>query len=80
MSRIGKKPIEGPSGVIVSVDPGRVTVMVPSSCVISIRVGTCWRSSPFGPDTVTRPGSIATITPAGTSIGFLPIRLTVHQT
>jgi large subunit ribosomal protein L6 len=29
MSRIGKKPIEVPSGVIVSVDPGRVTVSGP---------------------------------------------------
>jgi large subunit ribosomal protein L6 len=29
MSRIGKKPIEVPSGVLVSVDPGRVTVSGP---------------------------------------------------
>jgi len=29
MSRIGKRPIEVPSGVIVSVDPGRVTVSGP---------------------------------------------------
>ena len=29
MSRIGKKPIEVPAGVIVSVDPGRVTVSRP---------------------------------------------------
>jgi large subunit ribosomal protein L6 len=29
MSRIGKKPIEVPAGVIVSVDPGRVTVSGP---------------------------------------------------
>jgi large subunit ribosomal protein L6 len=29
MSRIGRKPIEVPSGVIVSVDPGRVTVSGP---------------------------------------------------
>ena len=29
MSRIGKKPIEVPAGVIVSVDPGRVTVAGP---------------------------------------------------
>src|SRR5207253_895973 len=54
---------------------GRVTVIVPSSRAMFIRCGTCWRSSPFGPDTVTRPGSIATSTPAGTSIGRLPIRL-----
>jgi large subunit ribosomal protein L6 len=29
MSRIGRKPIEVPSGVIVSIDPGRVTVSGP---------------------------------------------------
>jgi len=29
MSRIGKKPIEVPAGVLVSVDPGRVTVSGP---------------------------------------------------
>jgi large subunit ribosomal protein L6 len=29
MSRIGKKPIEVPSGVLVSLDPGRVTVSGP---------------------------------------------------
>src|ERR1700704_1421969 len=29
MSRIGKKPIEVPAGVIVSLDPGRVTVSGP---------------------------------------------------
>src|SRR5262245_52809166 len=29
MSRIGKKPIELPAGVLVSVDPGRVTVSGP---------------------------------------------------
>src|SRR5881398_148370 len=29
MSRIGKKPIDVPAGVIVSVDPGRVTVSGP---------------------------------------------------
>ena len=30
MSRIGKRPIEVPAGVIVSVDPGRVTVSGPT--------------------------------------------------
>src|SRR5579871_2239667 len=54
---------------------GRVTVMVSPSCTIDMRAGTCWRSSPFGPCTVTRPGSTRTVTPAGTSIGCLPIRL-----
>src|SRR3954469_14324199 len=39
-----------------------------------MRCGTSWRSSPRGPDTVTRPGSTATRTPAGTSMGLLPIR------
>ena len=29
MSRIGKKPIDVPAGVLVSVDPGRVTVSGP---------------------------------------------------
>src|SRR5215203_1547030 len=54
---------------------GRVTVSVPFSCSIAIRVGTTWRSSPFGPWTVTRPGSTVTVTPAGISMGFLPMRL-----
>src|SRR5579884_3025343 len=54
---------------------GRETVRVPSSCVICIRCGIDWRSSPFGPATVMRPGSTETITPAGTSMGRFPIRL-----
>src|SRR5438876_6360195 len=54
---------------------GRSTTIEPSSCVILIRCGTTCRSSPFGPDTVMRPGSTDTRTPAGTSMGFLPIRL-----
>src|SRR3954453_5506825 len=54
---------------------GRVTTMRPSSCAIVIRCGTCWRSSPFGPCTVTRPGSRVTVTPAGTSMGCFPMRL-----
>ena len=29
MSRIGKRPIEVPAGVLVSIDPGRVTVSGP---------------------------------------------------
>src|SRR5690349_19201115 len=40
-----------------------------------MRCGTTWSSSPRGPLTCTRPGEIATFTPAGTSIGCLPIRL-----
>src|SRR5262252_936541 len=54
---------------------GRVTTMRPSSCSMPMRVGTTWRSSPFGPCTVTRPGSTVTVTPAGTSLGRFPIRL-----
>src|SRR3954447_5547736 len=54
---------------------GRVTTICPSCCSIFIRCGTTWRSSPRGPETVTRPGSIATITPAGTSMGRFPMRL-----
>src|SRR5690242_2085931 len=54
---------------------GRVTTTVPSSCATDIRVGTsCW-SDPSGPATATRPGSTDTVTPAGISMGFLPIRL-----
>src|SRR5947208_6432300 len=53
---------------------GRVTVITPSPCSIFMRCGTAVRSSPFGPDTVTRPGSTDTSTPAGTLMGCLPIR------
>ena len=57
MSRIGKRPIEVPAGVIVSVDPGRVTVsgpkgelrqQVPTRMQIAQEEGT-------GTVTVTRP-------------------------
>src|SRR4051794_3923961 len=54
---------------------GRVTLMTSSACSICIRAGTICESSPIGPLTCTRPGEIATVTPAGTSIGFLPMRL-----
>src|SRR5438067_9821681 len=56
---------------------GRLTVITPSSCSIFIRWGTAVRSSPFGPDTVTRPGSTETSTPAGTWMGCLPILLKI---
>jgi large subunit ribosomal protein L6 len=55
MSRIGKKPIEVPAGVIVSVDPGRVTVsgpkgelrqVVPSRMKIEEEEGTILVSRP----------------------------------
>src|SRR5262249_41052382 len=54
---------------------GRVTVITPSFCSIVIRDGTSCASSPSGPLTWTRPGEIATDTPAGSSMGDLPIRL-----
>src|SRR5215204_4865448 len=54
---------------------GRVTVIEPFSCSIFIRCGTTWVSSPSGPLTITRPGESETFTPAGTSMGCLPIRL-----
>src|SRR5919201_4092678 len=54
---------------------GRVIVIVPSACSIFIRCGTACVSVPNGPFTITRPGSIDTVTPAGTSIGRFPIRL-----
>src|SRR5215470_8456677 len=54
---------------------GRVTVITPSFCSIVIRCGTTCASSPSGPLTCTRPGLIETETPAGNSMGDLPIRL-----
>src|SRR5215210_338075 len=54
---------------------GRVTVISPSDCSIFIRAGTCCDSSPRGPLTITRPGRSETLTPLGSSMGFLPIRL-----
>src|ERR1022692_2318269 len=44
-----------------------------------IRCGTTCCSEPSGPDTLTRPGSIVTLTPAGTSMGLFPIRLIVFR-
>src|SRR3954462_2087072 len=54
---------------------GRLTTSVPSSLSICILAGTFCVSSPRGPLTVTRPGSTATLTPSGSGIGCLPIRL-----
>src|SRR5215218_5951329 len=54
---------------------GRLTTIVPSSCSICMRAGTCWVTSPRGPFTITRPGESETDTPAGSSMGCLPIRL-----
>src|SRR5512132_1282695 len=56
---------------------GRVTSSCPSLSSTLIRCGTCCVSSPSGPFTITRPEEIETLTPPGTSIGLLPIRLTV---
>src|SRR3970282_2219793 len=54
---------------------GLVTTISLSVFSICIREGTVWLSSPSGPDTCTRPGDSATLTPAGNSIGRLPILL-----
>src|SRR5262249_60675066 len=52
-----------------------VTVRMSSFFSMVISDGTCWVSSPSGPLTMTRPGSIAMLTPAGTGMGCLPMRL-----
>ncbi len=55
MSRIGKKPIDVPAGVMVSVDPGRVTVSGPKGelrQVVPTRIGI---SQEDGTIVVTRP-------------------------
>jgi len=55
MSRIGKKPIDVPAGVFVSVDPGRVTVSGPKGelrQVVPTRIGI---SQEDGTIVVTRP-------------------------
>src|SRR5215472_6484565 len=55
MSRIGKKPIDVPAGVLVSVDPGRVTVSGPKGelrQVVPTRIGI---SQEDGQIVVTRP-------------------------
>jgi hypothetical protein len=58
---------------------GRVTVSVPSVSSTCIRCGMSRESSPRGPFTITRPGLTDTETPAGSSIGVLPILLMVSQ-
>src|SRR5262249_8950489 len=52
-----------------------VTVRMSSFFSMVISDGTCCVSSPSGPLTITRPGSIAMLTPAGTGMGCLPMRL-----
>src|SRR5690242_6816111 len=53
---------------------GRVTRTSSPTCSTVISRATRSESSPLGPRTVTRSGSIETVTPAGTGMGCLPIR------
>jgi large subunit ribosomal protein L6 len=55
MSRIGKKPIEVPAGVIVSVDPGRVTVSGPKGELRQVVPQRMQIAQEDGTITVTRP-------------------------
>src|SRR6476469_6465621 len=54
---------------------GRETVIWPAPCSIFMSRETRSESSPFGPLTRTRSGSIVSSTPDGTVMGCLPIRL-----
>src|SRR5215218_1736967 len=54
---------------------GRSIVSVPSDCSTFISLLTDWLSSPLGPFTETRPGLTSMLTPSGTAMGFLPMRL-----
>src|SRR5207248_9957724 len=53
---------------------GRVTSTSSPTCSTAMSRCTRSESSPLGPFTVTRSGSIATVTPLGTAVGCLPIR------
>src|SRR5690349_19346739 len=53
---------------------GRVTRISSPSCATVISRWMRSDSSPLGPCTRTTPGSIVTVTPLGTEMGFLPIR------
>ena len=55
MSRIGKRPIEVPAGVIVSVDPGRVTVSGPKGELRQVVPQRMQIAQEEGTITVTRP-------------------------
>src|SRR5438309_9404181 len=55
MSRIGKKPIEVPAGVIVSLDPGRVTVSGPKGELRQVVPARMKIAQEDGTVTVTRP-------------------------
>src|SRR6266511_2585369 len=54
---------------------GLVTTSSSSLRSTVIRAGICCVSSPSGPLTITRPGSMAMFTPVGTGMGCLPMRL-----
>src|SRR5438094_889874 len=56
---------------------GRLTTIWPSSCSTTMSRGMRSWSSPLGPFTRTRPDSIETVTPSGTGMGCLPMRLTL---
>src|SRR3954465_14350101 len=53
---------------------GRVTRISPFSCLTSISRETRSSRSPRGPATRTTVGSIVTVQPVGTGMGFLPMR------
>jgi large subunit ribosomal protein L6 len=55
MSRIGKKPIEVPAGVLVSIDPGRVTVAGPKGELRQVVPQRMQIQQEDGTLTVTRP-------------------------
>jgi large subunit ribosomal protein L6 len=55
MSRIGKKPIEVPAGVLVSIDPGRVTVAGPKGELRQVVPQRMQIEQENGTLTVTRP-------------------------
>src|SRR6185436_9302811 len=92
MSRRFSKPFVTPSTMFATserVSPcrarcsprsvGRVTTSSSPSCAtVMSRWMRSW-SSPFGPLTVTRSGSIATVTPAGTGMGLRPMRLMLRS-
>src|SRR4249920_1528039 len=54
---------------------GRVTTSVPSDSLTRIGSTTVWRSSPFGPATVTFCPEMSTETPSGRGIDVRPMRL-----
>src|SRR3954449_2561141 len=53
---------------------GRVTLISSPSWATLMSRGMRSESSPLGPCTRTTPGSIVTVTPDGTEMGFLPMR------